>query len=399
MQAEPPFHSLFSARLKSLRHRGALLLAGLSLLSGLAWAMPADPISRAEIALFMPREADDTFWSMFRDFTQAACNDLGMDLRVYYAHDDPATALKQIKAATSGPNPVQGLVFQNFKQTGRQFLEIAEKARVPSFIIDTGLDESERKRVGKPRETFQYWLGEFLPENEEAGFDLANRLLDRALELKQVDFEANPFAKIQIIGLAGENLSNASSDRIKGLGIAARGRKDTLLQDMIPAYWSRDQARLRTRQLLQQAPPGSIQVIWAANDPMALGATDALKELGLTPGKDVVAGGVDWTAEGLQAVQAGVLDATVGGHFMQGAWAAVMLYDYFRGQDFAKESVEMRLRMQILDKQNIDTYLQYFSKSNWEQINFREFSKVANPERKKYNFGLQALLEQLQQKK
>lgn len=395
MQAEPPSTSLFSAAFTSLRRSSvALCLVGLGLLTGLGWTLPADPIARPEIALFMPREADDTFWSMFRDFTQAACHDLGMDLRVYYAHDDPATALRQVKEATSGPNPVQGLVYQNFKQTGRQFLEIAEKAGIPSFIVDTGLDESDRKRVGKPRETFKYWLGEFLPENEEAGFDLANRLLDRAQSLPNAD----PLAKIQMIGLAGEHLSNASSDRIKGLGIAARGREDALLQDMIPAYWNREQARLRTRQLLQQAPPGSIQVIWAANDPMALGATDALKELGLTPGKDVVAGGVDWTAEGLQAVQAGVLDATVGGHFMQGAWAAVMLYDYFQGQDFAKESVEMRLRMQILDKQNINTYLKYFSNSDWEQIDFRAFSKVANPARKKYNFGLQALLEQLAQK-
>jgi ABC-type sugar transport system substrate-binding protein len=382
--------------LKSFFRPLCTLGLSLSLLLGNGWlgTAVADPIATSkEIALFMPREADDTFWSMFRDFTQAACNDLGLKLRVYYAHDNAQTALQQIKAATSGPNPVQGLVFQNFKQTGKQFLEIAEKAHVPAFMVDTGLDEADRKSVGKPRESFKYWLGEFLPENEEAGFDLANRLLDRAKDLQLT----NPLAKLQIIGLAGENLSNASSDRIKGLGIATRGREDSLLQDMIPAYWNREQAKLRTLQLLQAAPPGSIQVIWAANDPMALGAADALQELGLKPGKDVVTGGVDWTAEGLAAVQSGMLDATVGGHFMQGAWAAIMLHDYFEGQDFAKESVEMRLRMQILDRSNIGSYLRYLGDRNWEKIDFRAFSKVANPARKKYNFGLQALLEQLSQ--
>ncbi|PIQ27958.1 hypothetical protein COW36_22440 [bacterium (Candidatus Blackallbacteria) CG17_big_fil_post_rev_8_21_14_2_50_48_46] len=354
-------------------------------------AGPAEP-EKITLALFAPREADDTFWSMFRDFMAAACHDLGMELRVYYAHDDADLALKQLKEATSGPNKVQGLVFQNFKKTALKFLELAEKTKTPAFIIDTGLDEADLKRVGKPRESFKYWLGEFLPENEEAGFDLANRLLQRAQSLKN---EEGLGERIQIIGLAGEHLSNASSDRIKGLNIAIRDREDAVLQDMISAAWNRDQARLRTRQIFERFPPG-IKVIWAANDPMALGAVDALREMKLRPGQDVITGGVDWTADGLQAVKHGLMDATVGGHFMQGAWAAVMLYDTFHGLDFAKESVEMRLRMQILDRRNIDVYLKHFSTGNWEQIDFRSFSKFANPARKKYDFSLQALLNQLE---
>lgn len=353
---------------------------------------PAPPVTgRLRLALFAPREADDTFWSMFRDFMQAACDDLGLELRVYYAHDDAATALKQVKAAVTGPDRVHGLVFQNFKKTALRFLETAEQAGVPAFMVDTGLDEADRLRVGKPRERFKFWLGEFLPENEEAGFDLANRLLDRARQLPNQD----PLGKIQVIGLAGENLSNASGDRIKGLNIAVRGREDVVLQDMIPAYWKREWARQRTRELLRRQAPG-IRVVWAANDPMALGAIDALRELGLRPGQDVLTGGVDWTADGLKAVKAGVMDATVGGHFMQGAWAAVLLYDYFHGLDFAGESVEMRLRMQILDRSNIERYLRHFASGQWGQIDFRTFSKVANPRRQKYDFSLRALLEHLE---
>ena len=41
-------------------------------------------------------------------------------------------------------------------------------------------------------------------------------------------------------------------------------------------------------------------------------------------------------------MRTGELSALAGGHFMAGAWALVMLYDYAHGVDFASEGLELR---------------------------------------------------------
>jgi ABC-type sugar transport system substrate-binding protein len=126
---------------------------------------------------------------------------------------------------------------------------------------------------------------------------------------------------------------------------------------------------------------------------MSIGIAEGAQEQNLLPGQDIFTGGVDWTKEGVDAVKSGIMTATMGGHFMEGGWAVVLLYDYFHGADFAEESVDMRSPMVALTKENIDAYIR-FSQSDWEQIDFTKFSKKLNPKLKKYNFSLDAVLDQ-----
>ena len=60
-------------------------------------------------------------------------------------------------------------------------------------------------------------------------------------------------------------------------------------------------------------------MIWAASDPMALGALAAAKQRNIAPGKDVHIGGLNWGTEALQKINTGEIAVMIGGHFMLGA--------------------------------------------------------------------------------
>ena len=89
--------------------------------------------------------------------------------------------------------------------------------------------------------------------------------------------------------------------------------------------------------------------LWAANDPMALGAITALREAGYKPGVDVVVGGLNWSQGGVERVLKGEMIVTHGGHFLGGAWAMVVLRDYHDGRDFAEEDVRLQFPMGAID--------------------------------------------------
>jgi hypothetical protein len=51
------------------------------------------------------------------------------------------------------------------------------------------------------------------------------------------------------------------------------------------------------------------------------------------------------STEALEALRSGRLTSLAGGHFITGAWALVLIYDYHHGRDFADEGLEMQRSM------------------------------------------------------
>ncbi|NAT38941.1 sugar ABC transporter substrate-binding protein, partial [Pseudomonas syringae pv. actinidifoliorum] len=60
------------------------------------------------------------------------------------------------------------------------------------------------------------------------------------------------------------------------------------------------------------------RLVWAANEQMAFGAMDALREKGGKPGEDVLFSAINGTALSLQAQLNGSLSAVATGHFTVG---------------------------------------------------------------------------------
>ena len=103
--------------------------------------------------------------------------------------------------------------------------------------------------------------------------------------------------------------------------------------------------------------------------------------------------GVNTSTEALEAIKSGRLTSLAGGHFITGAWALVMIYDYHHGRDFADEGLELERPMfATFTPRLADLYLERFG-GGFQNVDFRRYSKVKNRELKRYNFGFAQLLE------
>ena len=69
-----------------------------------------------------------------------------------------------------------------------------------------------------------------------------------------------------------------------------------------------------------------------------------------------------------------------------------LLYDYLHGKDFAQEGIDYKSPMVALTKKNLPHLEKVLDSNNWKKFDYRKFSKVYNPKRKKYDFNIGALL-------
>jgi len=314
------------------------------------------------IAVFIPHE--DLFWKDFVSFMDAGASQLGMVLEPHLAKNSRELMKEQLRQATSGPERVDAVVFQNFKESGEDLLRIANEAGVPAFLVNAGLEETGK--LGEPREKLGAWVGTMLPDDEGAGHRLAVLLVKRALAEGRVGQDG----KVHLIALAGIVSDKSSKDRVAGLKRAVRERgEEVVLHQVVPTDWSYEEGRSKGASLLERFP--ATTVVWTASDSLALGAVASLEELGRQPGVEVLVGGFDWTAEALAAIRAGKLTTTIGGHFMEGGWVAVLLHDYLEGTDFAPRGVEFRTPMLPITRDNVERFQAAIVAAEWGKVDFK----------------------------
>ncbi len=338
----------------------ALVLVGIS--DGLQAQEPL------RIALFTPRQMEDPFWGRFIGFALKAGSDLGVKVVPHYADGSLPRMRMQIEEAAASRN-FQALVFPNFKMGGRAFLESAERHRVPAFIVNSGFTEGEL--VGVPREQFRYWIGELLPDEEDAGATLAESLIQAGLARLQ------PGAQLEMFALTGIVSDYASIERTRGLARTVARYPEVQLHQVVPANWKAEDAARSFRILHNRFP--EVQVVWCASDVMARGVVEEALRLGLQPGKDLLVGGFDWAETGLQGVRSGVQWSSVGGHFLEGGWSVVMVFDYFRQEDFASLGTRWRSRMGMVTHPTWASLAPSLEHLNPEVLDFREESRSLNP--------------------
>jgi PAS domain S-box-containing protein len=323
-----------------------------------------------EIAIFIPHE--DPFWKKAVLFTEEAANDLGMKLRIYNANDNPDKMIAQVrKAAQSGIN---GIIFSTYQNTGEQILRIAEKNSVPSILINSQLPQADLL----PRTKYAYWIGSVLPDDEKTGSVLIQQLINEA---RQSGIE-----RFNVLALEGNPKDESSIARIRGLRSFMKHLKEVNSFKIVAGNWN--QIKAQEIFLSYYKTQSDVNIVWCANDNMALGVLKAIKELGLE--EKIVVGGVDWDKAAQEAILNGRMDVSVGGHFLDGAWAAVLLYDYLNGIDFANERLQFESPMVGITRANLKKFSPFLSLDK-QSLNFRLFSKVLNQQLKLYSLDLNAI--------
>jgi hypothetical protein len=253
-----------------------------------------------------------------------------------------------------------------------RLLAIIDPAGVKSFLAYSSIPVDQRGGIGSPRGKYKGWLGSLEPQAEDAGYLTARALIERGKKEKAFGRDG----KLHMLAIAGDRSTPSSINRNQGM------RRAVAEAPMVAQ---------QAESLYRRYP--DVKLVWAGNDLMAFGAMAAWEKRGGKPGVDAWFSGINTSTEALEAVKSGRMTALAGGHFITGAWALVMIYDYHHGHDFADEGLELRRPMFAeFTPALADRYIERFS-GGFDGVDFSRYSKVRNPKLKRYNFGFGQLLE------
>jgi ABC-type sugar transport system substrate-binding protein len=188
----------------------------------------------------------------------------------------------------------------------------AQAAGIPTFLVDRSVDPN----VAKAGEHYIAFLGsDFV--------DQGRRVAEWTIE----NFKGDKGVIVELEGTTG---SSPANDRKKGFdeAIAADDRFEIVASQS--GDFARDQGRQVMETLLQSHP--DVNIVYAHNDEMAIGAIQALELAGRKPGEDVLVVSIDGTRDALQAITDGKMGVTVESSPFFGPLACDVMKRYAAGE-------------------------------------------------------------------
>ena len=366
------------------RRLTALACATPLLLNGAARA--ARPL---RVTLVNPGRFDEVFWIMAEQTMRAAARALSIELEVLHANRDRLQMRDLALSVVARATLPDALVIANEEQSAHEILLAAASKRLPTLLIVTDLQGAEAEEIGAPGNRISSYLGSLAPDNLRGGQLLAELTIGAVRQLP-----VRPPGPVHLLAIGGDQVTSSARDRLEGLQTALRMAPDVVLDRTLFANWSEAEAKTLTERYLAWARRGDLRpsAVWGMSDAITLGAVAAFNEAGYEAGRDVAFGGVNWSRAGIQAVVDGKMAVTIGGHFLCGAWAMVMLRDHFDGHDFSQGGTT-RLRVPLLpiDARSAPSYLRAFGTENWDRIDFQRFCRGTTG-KAEYDFSLDAVL-------
>ncbi|MDO0914805.1 substrate-binding domain-containing protein [Streptomyces sp. DT2A-34] len=223
---------------------------------------------------------NNPFFVQIRAGAQAEAKKLGVDLTVTDAQNDASQQANQLQNFTS-----EGLGTIIVNPVDSDAVTPAAKAVNKSDIPLVAVDRSVNNAA----------TAALVASDNVTGGKLAAKSLAEKLG-----------GKGKIVILQGQAGTSASRERGSGFAEGLKAYPDIEVVAKQPADWDRTKGLDVMTNLLQANP--DIDGVFAENDEMALGA---IKALGSKAGKSVQVIGFDGTADGLKAVEAGTLYASV----------------------------------------------------------------------------------------
>lgn len=288
-----------------------------ALCQSLCLSLPLAASAQAASVVFInPGQSNETFWTSYARFMQAAADELGMTLRVEYSERNAGRALTQARAVLHGPQRPDYLVLVNEQYVAPEIIRLSQGTGVKLFLVNNGLTASQASSIQAQPGKYAQVLGTLTANDEQAGYQMLHEmvaLLPRSNE------------PIDLVAFAGVKTTPASQLREQGMRRALADFPQVRLRQVVYGGWSRQRAFEQAQQLVQRYP--DTRLVWSANDEMAFGAMQAFEAAGRLPGRDVVFAAVNSSPEALRARIDGRLGVLMGGHFTLGGWAMVMLHD------------------------------------------------------------------------
>lgn len=373
---------------KALRTRAWARVLRAPLGMAAVWAL-ASPWGLAQSVVFInPGQSNEAYWVAASQAMHKAAHSLGMQLQVVYAERNHLAniAIAQQLAQQPPSQRPDYVVFANDYSVAPSVLKALQGSGIQAFMAFSGIQDALRAQVGRPRERFAFWLGSLVPNAQEAGYLTAKALIQAAAAQPALQ---DTRGKLQLLAIAGDRSTPSSIERNRGMRQAVQEAAGTVeLQQVVFGAWRTDKAQAQAEVLFQRYPQA--RVVWSGSDLMAWGAMQAWQARGGTPGKDALFSGINTSQRALAQLRGGQLSALAGGHFLAGAWAMVLLFDYHQGVDFIDEGLELERPMfHLFDAQSSRQIEQIMAEP---ALDFRPFSKHQHPQLRRYDFNLQRLL-------
>ena len=174
-----------------------------------------------------------------------------------------------------------------------EVIEEINDAGIPLILIDRATDiEGD--------EYYETFMGsDFVEEGEKAGKWL----------VEFMDKEGRGDEDIKIVELEGTVGSAPANDRASGFRNILKDYSNYEIVASQTGNFTRAEGQTVMESFLKSVD--KIDVLYAHNDDMALGAIDAIKAAGLKPGEDIIIVGVDAVKKAFEAIVAGEMNCTV----------------------------------------------------------------------------------------
>ncbi|WP_062461214.1 ABC transporter substrate-binding protein [Demequina soli] len=238
----------------------------------------------------------------------------GFDLIFNAADNDTAAQIQAVRGFIN--QGVDAIVIAPIVEDGwDDVLGEAKDAGIPVILED--------RTVSAADDLYAAWVGDdFKAEGTTAGEWAATTFGDTATKM---------------VVLEGTTGSAPANDRAAGFDEAIAGTKIEKI-DSLTGDFTRDGGKSVMEGFLQKYGVDGIDLVFAHNDDMALGAIEAIEAAGATPGKDIQIVSIDGVHDGMQALVDGKINYIVECNPLLGEQAASLVKSVIAGDTVEKQT-------------------------------------------------------------
>ncbi|WP_422378079.1 ABC transporter substrate-binding protein [Roseibium sp.] len=323
------------------------------------------------------------FWGEVTRTMAAAASDLNVDLEVLHAGRQPYEMEALLARRLAEGDLPDYFILVNENQSAARLMQLMDGHGSKVLFLLNNLTPKQKTELTRRNIDVEKVIASIVPDNETAGFDMAESLIETS-RLLQPDKD-----ELRLLALTGDSATPAALQRELGMMRAVAAHPHVTLLHSIPVNWSEDEAYRHTKAVLSRT---TVDVVWGANDDLAIGAQRAAEEAGLVAGKDIFFAGLNWSKRGMEAVKTSGMTMSHGGHFFAGAWSVVMLRDHYFRDAQGEIFVDVLFKMSPITPENVEMYMQRLGDGDWNKIDFRQFCK-SRTGNSNYDFSAEAILE------
>jgi len=272
----------------SMTRRHAVALA--AALAGAAM-LPAGALAQKKIVLGFSQVGAESEWRTANtESIKSAAKDAGIELKFSDAQQKQENQIKAIRAFIA--QKVDVIAFSPVVESGwDNVLREAKAAKIPVVLTDRSVNS-------KDTSLYVTFMGsDFVEEGRKAGRWLVEKMKDSK-------------GPVNIVELQGTVGSAPAIDRKKGFEeIIKADPKFKIVRSQ-----TGDFTRAKGKEVMEaflKAEGKNINVLFAHNDDMAIGAIQAIEEAGLKPAKDITIISIDGVKGAFEAMMAGKLNVSV----------------------------------------------------------------------------------------